>query len=495
VAYASENISDIIFRYAEERPDAPALVEGHETLSYAAFAGLIAKATVYLADLGIVPGMRVAIAMANSIDHVVLIFGLYRIGATVVQIPSLSEPAYRAELVRKFRVAMVFIEPDRGALPVDVATVQVGLAWRRQIELLDGDRRHDDSDAVCGIILSSGSTSTPKGLVATHTWLRRHCTDETTMAVTRTVSPERPCPVLIPLSISYGGFNHALLTTLFFGSCAVILPKFAVQADMIRLVASWGDAVLPATPDICRVMAAHAPPSGTLLPKLRALVSMGQPLFADEKRAIVERVTPNLYDSYGAVGLSAMAFLSPHEMLSKGATVGRPTPGVEVEIVDADGARVPPGSLGRIRARRRGNALVFDGDPVPSGEGAEWLYPGEIGRFDADGYIVIKGRIADLVRRRGVEIFPPEIEEAIMAHQAVQDAAVVDRPLSGAAVELVAFVVKAGPLEHDDMVQHCQDTLPAEKRPNRIYYIDALPRLGTGKLDRVRLKALAEGRR
>lgn len=488
-----ENLSDPIFRYADERPDAPALVEGGATLTYGAVAAYVAKATAYLAGLGVAPGDRVAVAMANSVDHMILIFALFRMGAVLVEVPTLMEAAQRAELIRQFGIRLALTGADGGGMPHDVATTRLPFGWRRELDPLDGDRRHEGGAAPAAIILSSGSTGLPKGVVRSHEDLLRHCRSEVTLSMAGIVSPDRPCPILVPLSVSYGGFLGAAMTALILGCSAVMLPKFAVADEFARAVASWGDAVLPATPDICRSLADLGRPGELLLPELRALQSIGQPLFAGDKRRIVERVTPNLYDTYGAVGAGVIAFLRPEEMLTKGATVGRIVAGMAAEIVDAAGMPVPPGTLGQLRVRRSADVAPGGDDAAACGAAADWVYPGEVARIDADGYLEIRGRAADFVVRRGVEIFPAEIEQALMSHPAVRAAAVVGLPLSASDPELVAFVVKSGPVEHDALVRHCHASLGADKLPDRVFYTDALPRLGTGKLDRTRLAALARG--
>jgi acyl-coenzyme A synthetase/AMP-(fatty) acid ligase len=484
-----ENVSDTIFHYASETPDAPAVVEGGTTLGYAAFASLVTRAAGYLEKLGVVQGDRVAVAMTNSIDHLAVVFALYRIGAVLVEVPSVSPPFYRAELVRKFGVRFILVEAGTDMPSTDAVTVRLELNWRQSLGAADGDPRVDGGAAPCAIVLSSGSTGTPKGMQLSHEATLRQLRREATMVVSGIVSPDRPGPVLIPVSISYGGFFGATMVSLANGSCVVLLPKFFVAADMIRVIASWRGAVLPATPDMCRTLIASKPREGLLLPALRALVSMGQPLYAGEKRTLVEHVTPNLYDIYGAVGVGSIAYLRPEEMLTKGSTVGRVIDGVDAEIVDAAGRPVPRGRVGHVRARRPGLVQVFEGE----GEAEEWVYPGEIGHIDAEGYLHLRGRTADMVTRHGVDIFPPEIEAALVDHPAIQDAAVVDRPVPGFPTELVAFIVKSGAVEHDDLVEHCRTALPADKWPDRIFYIDALPRLGTGKLDRAGLRSLAQG--
>jgi acyl-coenzyme A synthetase/AMP-(fatty) acid ligase len=489
-----DNVSDPVFHFAEQRPDARALIEGGTTLTYRALAGFVARAVAYLDELGVAPGDRVALSMPNSIDHIILVLALFRLGAVLIEVPSMSWPAYRAELMRKFNVKLALLDATAEALPTDAATVRIPLAWRTQLPEIEVAPRAAGGDATCAIVLSSGSTGSPKGTVVSHARLLRYIGDESLTSLI--LSVDRPCPVLIPLSISYGGFFGWALSALLVGSPLVLLPKIAVASDLMRAVASWGDAILPATPEVCRLLATHAPPGELLLPQLRALVSMGQPLFANDKKQLVERVTPRLYDGYGAVAVGYVAYLSPEDMLTKGHTVGRPMPGVEVEIVDETGRPVPPGAVGKLRARRPGHVPVHDGEPTPQGADAEWFFPGEFARFDEDGYLEIKGRTADTVTRRGVSIFVPEIEEALTAHPQVRDAAVI--ALVGPAAsepELVAFVVKSGPVEHEALARHCTDLLTADKLPNRLFYMDALPLLGTGKVDRHRLKELAQGQR
>jgi acyl-CoA synthetase (AMP-forming)/AMP-acid ligase II len=120
-----------------------------------------------------------------------------------------------------------------------------------------------------------------------------------------------------------------------------------------------------------------------------------------------------------------------------------------------------------------------------------WYYPGEIATLDSDGYLYLKGRVADMIRRGGVDLFPPEIEEVMASHPSVREVAVVGRPVTGMGEEVIAFVVPRGEAQHEALAEHCRGLLRPEKRPDRVFYMDSLPRLGSGKLDRGKLRKLA----
>jgi long-chain acyl-CoA synthetase len=184
-------------------------------------------------------------------------------------------------------------------------------------------------------------------------------------------------------------------------------------------------------------------------------------------------------------------------MLAKAGSVGRPVPGVAVEVVDAAGNPLPEGMVGEIRSRPLW-ALRRDGDGENPGRGFEriaggWSYPGDFGYFDAEGFLYLKGRGTEIIRRGAGEVFAAEIEAVLAAHPDVAEAAVIGRPRAGDADEIIAFVVRRGALDHDALAVFCRARLAGDRWPDQIYYMDALPRV-SGKVDRVQLlTTLAEG--
>jgi acyl-coenzyme A synthetase/AMP-(fatty) acid ligase len=217
---------------------------------------------------------------------------------------------------------------------------------------------------------------------------------------------------------------------------------------------------------------------------MRALVGGGGFLYPQEKLAMLDRVTPNFYHSYGASGFGVLAVLSPAEMRARPQSVGRPPSAIEVQIVDAEATPLAQGATGRLRCR--GTEGVGMGADERFHDG--WYYPGDVGHIDAEGYIYLKGRDADVIGRAGGQLFAVDIEQLIALHPAVAEVAVVGVPRAFADDELVALVVERGQGQHQAVVAHCRARLPAGHLPERIFYAPSLPKTPAGKLDRNRVR-------
>jgi fatty-acyl-CoA synthase len=150
---------------------------------------------------------------------------------------------------------------------------------------------------------------------------------------------------------------------------------------------------------------------------------------------------------------------------------------------------------GEVRSRPlKAQARCSESGPPPAGgerivDG--WCYTGDIGHLDADGYLYLKGRGTDIIRRGGIELFAPEIEAVLIAHPGVADAAVVGLPVIGQEDQVVAFIVKRADLVHDDLARHCREQLKPGRWPDRVFYLDALPHIPGGKVNRIRLLEIA----
>ncbi len=489
-----QNLSDPIFAYAEIRPEAPALVDGPDALSYRALADLVAKASVYLRDLGIDQGARIGIALGNSIDHVILLFALLRIGAVPAELSSDDRGEMLVETAHRFGIGAIFTEPAV-ALPAGITQHRLMLDWRAAVARKSGNSRCPArGDALELLNLTTGSTGTPSGVIWTHDKFLRRCEVRLGTYYPEGLAGLQPRDMLLTAPMRYAWFYLCTVMQMVAGGRLVILPSFAKPIEMVRTVASWKGAICCATANMCRLFLLAAPDEGLLFPHLYALEASGLPLFPWEKEAMIARVVENFREGYGTAGIGAISVLTSSDMVRKPDSVGRPLPLIEVEIVDELGQPLSPGMYGAIRCR---SSLLSRPCPENGGElRAEffrdgWYYPGDIGALDAEGYLYLRGRVVDVIRRGAKEINAPDIEGVIARHAGVADAAVIGIPSPSQGEEVVVFVVRQGALEHDELARHCRAALAPEERPDRIYYIDRLPRNDAGKIDRPRLQSLA----
>ncbi|HVM78424.1 MAG TPA: class I adenylate-forming enzyme family protein [Stellaceae bacterium] len=490
-----QNLSDAIFDHAARRPEAPALIESVRTLKYGEFAALVGKASAHLRDIGVGPGDRIGIALTNSTDHLILFYALARIGAAPVEISPQATEQERERLAEKFGIRLLFEEPDARAEP-SLRTVWLDTGWRAMIAERSGDWRHGGSgDEPYLVGLSSGSTGVPKGVATTHRQLLARFREvQESMRSVEAYSSEMPSTSLLLASLSFTAFrNHAIFAVLS-GGPLVLVPELQWPSDLIRAIRSWDGALLMATPGMCRAFKAFARGKGYLFPRVRAMLSAGLPLYAHEKRAVIERVTPNFFEAYGSTASGRISLLRPGEMQAHAESVGRISEGMEVEIVDGRDRPQPAGTVGRLRCRGSTVSkfyLVESDGTRDDGFRDGWYYPGDLASIDESGYLYLHGRSSDLIAGDGVEFLPNEVEAVLTAHASVLEGAVVGRAARDGREEVVALVVTRGAPEHESLAAHLARHLPAAKRPRQIIYAKALPRTPNGKIDRIAVKRIA----
>jgi acyl-CoA synthetase (AMP-forming)/AMP-acid ligase II len=224
--------------------------------------------------------------------------------------------------------------------------------------------------------------------------------------------------------------------------------------------------------------------STPLFPKLRLLINSGSSLYPEERRRIMAELSPNFYNFYSTTEGGGISLLRPEHPDEASMSVGRPVFGTEVQVVDHDHQLVPTGTVGRIRYRGGSVANSFHRNPEETAVAFHdgWYYPGDLGHFDANGFLYLTGRAKDMIIRGGINIYPAEIEETLLAHPAVTDAAVVAWPASERGEEVAAFVVRRSEVSEFELLEHCRQTLASYKLPKGIFFVDELPRSGMGKV-------------
>jgi acyl-CoA synthetase (AMP-forming)/AMP-acid ligase II len=202
-----------------------------------------------------------------------------------------------------------------------------------------------------------------------------------------------------------------------------------------------------------------------------------------------------LHNGYGTTETSPTLCHSRLGEHRDGVSVGPPIPGVELRIVDADGVDVPVGETGEVWARSPGVMLGYFRDPAATAAALHggWLRTSDLARFDTDGDLHLVGRLKDMIIRSGFNVYPAEVEAVINAHEGVALSAVVGR-VADRNEEVVAFVQPRPGANIDGvtLAAYLRDCIAPYKRPTRFFFLDALPTLPNGRIERSALKAIAQ---
>jgi acyl-CoA synthetase (AMP-forming)/AMP-acid ligase II len=329
------------------------------------------------------------------------------------------------------------------------------------------------------IILTSGTTGTPKGAQ------RSEPEGLGSLAALFSKIPRRygeTAMIAAPLFHSWG-FLHFMLS-LPTAATMVLRPKFDPE-DTLRAAAEHRARVLAVVPVMMqRILALPDEVKRRYdLSALEVTAASGSALPGDLATKWMDEFGDNLYNLYGSTEVAWATIATPEDMRAAPGTAGRPPRGTVIRIVDEDGNDVPPGGTGRIFI---GNQLAFEGY---TGGGdkehlGDLLSSGDVGHFDQEGRLFIDGRDDEMIVSGGENVFPREVEDLLVDHDAVADAAAIGVDDEQFGQRLRAFVVKADGADtsEDDLKDYVKANLARYKVPREIVFVDELPRNATGKV-------------
>ena len=326
------------------------------------------------------------------------------------------------------------------------------------------------------VSLSSGTTGVPKGPRVTH---RQFTHRFAVYWIDLGFSAQERFVSATPLY--YGGGRGFALAMLTVGASVHMLPPPYDPAALLDYVARERGTAMFLVPTLLRRLL-RASPDGQGLPTLRRLVSSGSVLYPEERQAIRQRLTPQLFEFYSSTEGGGVSVLGPSEFERHPDSVGRTCFNVEVQIVDDQHTELPRGSVGRLRYRSPASARGYwRGDDTEAFRDG-WFYPGDLALMNDDGYLYLKGRIKDVIIRGGVKIYPVDIENILLATPGVLEAAVAGVPAGELGEEIVAFVAAAPGVVAEDLAARCGAVLAPYKVPHEFVFRTSLPKNTLGKI-------------
>ncbi len=498
------NLPAMVASHARSRPDALALVVGAQRLSYAALDALADRVAASLQRDGLQPRDVVAICAGSRVEYVAVFLGALRAGLAVAPLAPGSTPAQLIDMALDAGARRFFVDGDvlaalsaAGALPpaslpmtrLDAADGHAPLSpWL--INSADGAPARPtpveiDPAWPFNLIYSSGTTGTPKGIVQAHAMRWSHIqraalSGYDTSTVTLIATPLYSNTTLV-----------AVIPTLACGGCLVLMPKFDALAYLQIAQAERVTHTMLVPVQYQRLMA--RPDFDQFdLASYRMKFCTSAPFHAALKADVLARWPGGLVEYYGMTEGGGTCILQAHLHPTKLHTVGQPADGHSVLLIDEDGQPVATvGDSGEVVGRSAGMMTGYHNQPAKTAE-AEWfdaqgqryIRTGDVGRFDADGFLTLHDRRKDMVISGGFNIYPSDLEAVLRTHPALADAAVVGVPSTEWGETPVAFVVLRDGFDEsaDALRQWFNQQVGKTQRLSGLRRVAELPRSAIGKV-------------
>lgn len=552
--YPDQNIVQFLLNAVNHYPNHTAVHFMGKTMTYRELHADAVKLAQGLVGLGISPGERVAIMLANCPQAVVSYYGVLLAGCVVVQTnPLYVERELESQLADSGAVALIALDllagriarvrgeqPENGPLPqlrhVIITSIKDGLPFPKNLlyplkQRKDGIRIHIEygkdgviayrkllssvsstvllpelpkGDELAALQYTGGTTGTPKGVMLTHRNLVANTMQTSAWCYKAQDGKERFLAAL-PLFHVFGLTVLMNMSVLRAGTL-VLLPRFEPDT-VLRTIKEQRPTIFPGAPTMYVALIHHKDAPRTDLSSINVCISGSAALPLEVQEQFEALTGGRLIEGYGLTEASPVTHANPIWGLRKIGTIGLPFPDTEASVINpATGAHLPVGSLGELVIRGPQVMKGYWNRPEETAQTLRdgWLYTGDLATMDEEGYFTIMDRIKDVIIAGGFNIYPREVEEVLFEHPAVKEASVVGVKDAYRGETVRAYLVlKEGwnisPMQLD---RWCRERLAAYKVPHQYMFRDSLPKTMVGKILRRRLleeeaeakaKAEAEG--
>lgn len=506
-------LHDLVERQAKSRPQAVAVAFKDRRLTYGELQEQVEKWAAVLHGRGVRAGDAFGLVMRNSPEFVVTFFALVRLGARAVPINF---------LLKADEIAFIFEDAGVVGVITQPPFVKNVLAARRQLPalrdvILTGDRKEDllsfnqllasappvgdvpraaDAEAPAMIIYTSGTTGRPKGAMLTH---RNFIGNVEQCVAMVKLSPKDVFLCLLPMFHSFA-WTVCVLVPAYLGCKIVIVESIQPFGDVIRQIMRQRASIFVAVPPIYAALL-RVPfwwPLRFLNP-LRLCISGAAALPTAVQKKFEGKFGIPLLEGYGLTEASPVVTLNPEKRRVPG-SVGQALPGITLKIIDEQGQPLPIGEAGEI-CLRGANVMKGYYRQVEATRQSflddqhEWLRTGDIGYLDPEGYLHISDRKKDLIIVKGLNVYPKEVEDVLLEHAAVAEAAVI-----GLADETGDEIIRAyvtlkenASAERAELLKWCREKLASYKCPKDVEIRRELPKNTLGKILKRTLRQEAAG--
>lgn len=483
-------IPDLVRAHAQERPLHPALIDDKQTLDYGQLDRHMDRVAASLQRDGVRAGDVIAICAVPSVDYAVVFLGALRAGVAVAPLAPSATRRTIETMVIDCGAKVLFVDGDTGRAlsdePWPAALMRV---------LLDSDAWLAPSgsvpttvpiapDAPFNIIYSSGTTGTPKGIVQPHRMRWAH------VRRGRNFGYDRDAVTICSTPLYSNTTLVSFFPAIAGGGTVVLLPKFDVGKFLEQSQRQRVTHAMLVPVQYQRLMD-HPEFDRYDLSSYRMKFCTSAPFSAALKAQILRRWPGGLIEYYGMTEGGGTCTLLAHQYPNKLHTVGQPVAGHDIRLIDEQGREVPVGAVGEVVGRSAAMMQGYFKQPGKTAE-AEWydaagnrfIRTGDVGRFDADGFLTLLDRRKDMIISGGFNIYPSDLEQVLFQHQAVSDVAVVGVASRAWGETPVAFVVlKQGHADTAEQIKSwANERLGKTQRLAAVELVGQLPRSAIGKV-------------
>ena len=504
------NLAQLLIKAARTHGQRPAISRGHDVLlSYAQFARRVAVIARNLRERHeLKAGDRIALVMTNCAEYLQLLFAAWFAGLVAVPINARLHPRELAWILDHSGARLAFVTPELAAAVTPLTATTKSLA---AVISTDGPEFMNltlgatlaqcepiKPDDLAWLFYTSGTTGRPKGAMLSHRNLLAMSVNY--LADVDTIS-EFDC-IIHAAPLSHGSGLYAIPHVARAANHVIPAGGGFAPDDVLALIAHWPGASFFFAPTMVNRLVEHAA-KGADTTNLKTIVYGGGPMYLADMRRALAVLGPKFVQIYGqgeapmTITVLAKAMHAENEdanYLARLASVGIARTDVEVAVVNEREEFLEPDEVGEVVCRGDVVMAGYWRAPQASAETLRggWLHTGDVGSFDECGFLTLKDRSKDVIISGGSNIYPREVEEALLAHAGVAEAAVVGRRDSQWGEAVVAFVV-AQPgitLTPDVLDRACRERIARFKHPKEYRLMESLPKNNNGKVLKTELRAL-----
>ncbi|MYN13516.1 AMP-binding protein [Pusillimonas sp. TS35] len=498
-------IHAVLAEHARTRPDAALLIapETQAQLSYGRLATEAGRFGAWAADIGLSKGDRIAMFLPNGMQAGIIFLAAMANGFTITPLNLLATTPQLVHCLRHSGARILFTCTELMDTVTKALSVAKGDGNAPKVVMVDPDADefhsggHPTRDAadpgpgpddIALLMYTSGTTGMPKGVPLSHANI---------LHAARSVgqwhgltSADR---VLSALPLYHINGQIIATVTPFVTGGSIVAPRRFSASRWWQLVDEYQCTWLNMVPTIIAyLLNAEVDPAGEQHPSVRFGRSASAPLPVEHHQAFEQRFGVPIIEAMGMTETASIVFCNPQDSARRRyGSPGIPC-GVEARIAGPDGDDAQPGDIGEVRLRGTNVMQGYFDNPEETAKAFDeqgWLRTGDLGYRDQDGYFVITGRIKELIIKGGENIAPREIDEVLLSHDAVLEAAAVGLPDADYGQEIYAAVtlkpgIRAAPA---DLIQHCHTHLGRYKSPREILIVEDLPKGASGKIQRLKL--------